>query len=66
MTEGDFAYDAVKRCIRDGMALGGVWSVNNGTHYVASLFGGRNRSSLDRDVWVSYLQEVEQMVSNML
>ena len=66
VTEGDFAYDVAKRCIRDGMTLDGVWSVNNGTYYVVSLFGGHNQSSLSRDAWVSYLQEVEQMVSNML
>ena len=66
MHDGDFAYDVAKRCIRDGMSLDGVWSASNGTYYVASLFGRCNRSSLDRDVWVSYLQEVEQMVSNML
>ena len=66
MHENDFAYDVVKKCMRNNMILDGVWSVDNKHHYIASIYGGNNGASLDRHIWVKYLQDVEQMVSQML
>lgn len=66
VSKGNFAYDVVEKCLRSNMSLGGVWSADNNKHYVASIFGGNNGAKLDRRLWVSYLQEVEQMISYMI
>ena len=62
---GFFAYDVMKKCLRDGMHLQDVCIGDDGHNYVASVIGTCDTSK-NRRAWAECMQEVEQLVSHMV